>query len=856
MLDSGTHRAPVPLSPSPQESEVTMSADNTTPYAALLGQLDLRTKVRLLTGETAFTLWGEDSIGLAPMAFSDGPTGVRGLKFTGGEKVALFPNATVLASAWSEETAREVGAMLAEEAERQHIHVVLGPTINLHRSPLGGRLFEQYAEDPLLTGKLAAAYVKGLQDKGIGACLKHLVANESETERNFMDSVVSEEALREVYLLPFEIAVEESNPWSIMAAYNDVNGVAATEQDHVNNEVVKGEWAWDGLLMSDWFATKTSAPAALGGLDLVMPGPDGPWGEALVADVESGAVPESVIDEHVCRLLRLAERVGALGGPGEHRQWPASATAPDAPERRAQLRRLATDGLVVLANSGVLPLTADAGVDGAGRVALIGRHGIETICMGGGSAQVNPPHQVSVADGLGDVLGERLSVVDGVEVRERPVAADPDAVRDPETGEPGVRVRFYDAAGELMAQEHSSLASVSIGWDDALPRPVHRVTLSARIDGQGPTRLGALGVGAWTLAVDGAEVASTTLAAEGHDPGESMLKPPAWTQEVEVNGAALVEATVTVVHSEPKPGPDGKIGQLSHVIASGMGVKSLVAGPAPAPPERAIATAVEAVRAADVAVVVVGLTEEQETEAVDKHTLALPGEQDALVSAVAAAARRTVVVVNAATPVLMPWADEVDAILVAGLPGQEGGHAIADALLGVREPAGRLVTSYPTADGEAPAWQVVPTDLRLEYTDGTFVGYRGYQAGHAKAPAWWFGHGLGYGAWDYPSAQVAGTSGDGAPQVEVTVRNTSQRDSREVVQVYFQPAEADQPVRLVGWSAVEVPPGDSAIVTVDCDARLWRRWDTEASRWARLSDGGELLVARGLGDIRHRLPLA
>jgi len=219
------------------------------PYAVLLAELDLRTKVRLLTGETAFTLWGEDSIGLAPMAFSDGPTGVRGLKFTGGEKVALFPNATVLASSWSEDGAHEVGEMLAEEAERQQIHVVLGPTINLHRSPLGGRLFEQYSEDPLLTGKLAAAYVKGLQDKGIGACLKHLVANESETERNYMDSIVSEEALREVYLLPFEIAVEESNPWSIMAAYNDVNGVAATEQDHVNNEVVKGEWGWDGLLM-------------------------------------------------------------------------------------------------------------------------------------------------------------------------------------------------------------------------------------------------------------------------------------------------------------------------------------------------------------------------------------------------------------------------------------------------------------------------------------------------------------------------------------------------------------------------------------------------------------------------------
>lgn len=820
------------------------------PYAALLAQLDLRTKVRLLTGETAFTLWGEDSIGLAPMAFSDGPTGVRGLKFTGGEKVALFPNATVLASSWSEDGAHEVGEMLAEEAERQQIHVVLGPTINLHRSPLGGRLFEQYSEDPLLTGKLAAAYVKGLQDKGIGACLKHLVANESETERNYVDSVVSEEALREVYLLPFEIAIEESNPWSIMAAYNDVNGVAATEQDHVNNEVVKGEWGWDGLLMSDWFATKTSAPAALGGLDLVMPGPDGPWGEALVADVESGAVPESVIDEHVCRLLRLAERVGALGGPGEQRQWPAASTAPDAPERRAQLRRLATDGMVVLANGGALPLTT------GGSVALIGRHGIETVCMGGGSAQVNPPHQVSVAEGLGAVLGDRLTVVDGVEVRERPVAADPETLGDPETDEPGVRARYHDAEGQLMAEEHSGVAGVSVGWDDSFPRPVAKVTLAARIRDGGPTRLGALGVGAWEISVDGTTVASTSLAAEGHDPGESMLKPPAFTHDVDLAGGALVEATVTIVRSEPVPGPDGKIGQLSHVIASGMGLKSLVARPVPAPAEQTIAAAVETARAAEVAVVVVGLTEEQETEALDKHTLALPGEQDALVSAVAAAARRTVVVVNAATPVLMPWADQVDAILVAGLPGQEGGHAIADALLGVREPAGRLVTSYPAADGENPGWEVVPTDLKLEYTDGTFVGYRGFQAGRAKAPAWWFGHGLGYGSWEYPEAVVADRAADGTPRVEVTVRNTSDHDSREVVQVYLQPAESDQPVRLVGWASAEVEAGKSALVTVECDARLWRRWDTEANCWTRLADGGELLVARGLGDVRHRLPLA
>src|SRR4051812_5237007 len=337
--------------------------------AALIKSLDLPAKVRLLTGASAFTLAAEPSIGLGEMRFSDGPTGVRGLKFMGGRVVALFPNATLLASAWDERTAYEVGGLLAEEAQAQAIHVVLGPTINLHRSLLGGRIFEAYSEDPLLTGKLAAAYVRGLQERGVGGCLKHLVANESETERNTVDSVVDEATLRELYLLPFEIAVAESGPWSIMAAYNDVNGVAATEQDHVINEVVKGEWGYDGLVMSDWYATKTAAPAANGGLDLVMPGPDGPWGAALVAAVRAGEVLESVVDDHLRRVLRLAERVGVLGN--EH-TYPTDLPAPDSDVRREQLTRLAAQGMTVVRNeSGSLPLSRGT------KVALVGRHAVD-----------------------------------------------------------------------------------------------------------------------------------------------------------------------------------------------------------------------------------------------------------------------------------------------------------------------------------------------------------------------------------------------------------------------------------------------------------------------------------------------
>ncbi|MFC7344829.1 glycoside hydrolase family 3 protein [Saccharopolyspora griseoalba] len=807
-----------------------------TNYDELITALSPPEKVELLTGASMFALRGEQRIDLAPMAFSDGPTGVRGLEFTGGEVVALFPNATLLASAWSTSTAHEVGEMLADEAERQRIHVVLGPTINLHRTPLGGRLFEQYAEDPLLTGHLAAAYVRGLQSRGIGACLKHLVANESETERNYVSSEVSEATLRELYLLPFEIAVEDARPWSIMAAYNDVNGVAATEHEHVNNEVVKGEWGWDGLLMSDWFATKTAAAAANGGLDLVMPGPDGPWGASLVAAVEAGEVDEKVVDDHLRRLLRLADRVGALG---RSRAWRGELPAPDSPQRRAELRRLATDGMVVLRNDDALPLPD------AQRVALIGRHALETTCMGGGSATVRPPHQVSIAEGLRSALGDRVEVVDGVEVRSLPAPSD--ALEHPETGEPGVRMSAVDADGEVLGDRHREIASATVEGD-SFDRPVARVVFAGRSAAGGRMNVGAIGTGAWRLRVDGEEVAAFTLTADGHDPGEATLIPPRRTVEVSVPAGGLVEAELRIVATEPVPGPDGVVGVLSNAIASGLGFKALVASPVPVPAEDTLATAVTAAREADVAVVAVGLTEEQETESRDKSTLRLPGEQDALVRAVASAASRTVVVVNAATPVLMPWAEEVDAIVVAGLPGQEGGHAVADALLGVREPAGRLVTTWPAADAAAPAWDVVPRDLRLEYAEGTFIGHRGHHAGLAAPPAYWFGQGEGYGSWSYEAARLV--EGAPSPSVEVRVRNTAPRDSREIVQVYLQPTEPDQPVRLVGWAPVAVAAGESASVVVPTDPRSWRRWS--GAGWAPLS-GGELLVARGLGDVRHRL---
>lgn len=794
----------------------------------LVARLDLEAAVRLLTGASNFELEAEDSIGLRSMTFSDGPTGVRGFEYTGGRIVALLPNATLIAGAWDEGSAERVGALLAEEAIAQGVHVVLGPTVNLHRSPLGGRLFEAYSEDPLLTGRTAAACVRGMQSLGVGACLKHFVGNESETDRRTVNSVIDARGLRELYLLPFQIAIEDANPWTVMSAYNAVNGVAATEQASLNVAVLRRDWGWDGLLMSDWYATRRTAEPASGGLDLVMPGPGGPWGARLVEAVRRGEVAEDTVREHVRRLLRLADRVGVLGGSAPVRAR-VPAPAPDSPSRIRELRALAVRGMTVLKNEGgVLPLRQDA-FDAASPLVVAGRHALRTLGQGGGSAHVRPPHVVSLTRALAGLLGEEaLVVMDGVEVFGRPPTADPALIRDPDTGRHGVRITSFRDGAE-QASTHSEEAQIVVGIGDGPHDGAATVELAADLELEAPTRMeiGVRGVAEFELEADGHRFAFAV--APGDPTGEGdMMQPPAWTTALELAPGARLAA-----RARPDPGRPLGLG--------------LVARPVPRPVEEVLDAIAGAAAGAPVAVVAVGLTDEQETESRDKTTLALPGRQDDVVRAVARAAQHTVVVVNAATPILMPWLDEVDAVLWAGLPGQEAGAAIADALFGVAEPSGRLVTTFPRRDGEGPAWSTTPVEGDLTYAEGVGAGYRGwYRAG--REPLFWFGAGLGYGAWTYHGA----TLGDGGRSLVVEVENVGARASREVVQVYLRPAQ--DVVRLVGWGAATVEPGARATVEVRLDARAMRRWDEAAHAWGPVL-GGRLLVARGLGDVRLELDL-
>ena len=825
---------------------------------ALVGQLSLEERVRVLTGETAWTLYPLPSVGLRALTVSDGPIGVRGRGRTPTTS-AQMPAPSALAATWDERLAGELGTLMAAEARAKSADVVLAPVVNLQRTPVAGRHFECFSEDPLLSGRLAVAYVSALQRDGVGACVKHFVANDSETERTVYRSRLSARALREVYLAPFERVVKEAGVWMLMAAYNGIDlgsprgrvgpregaeAAPATEHRRLLRELLKGEWDFEGVVVSDWLATKSTVAAARNGLDLVMPGPGGPWGEALLEAVRAGEVPEEDIDDKVRRILRLAGRVGALSDPDGGS--PAEGNAEDAPvdgeletasgdrpATRALLRRAAARSTVVLRNEGdVLPLPPDIA-----RIALIGANALEPFVQGGGSAHVTPPYLSRPLDALCEAFPSAVITAHrgGRTLRHAPF------METAVTAGGAASVTVLDGGGRQLEARTRPLP-----WDGSvhdLPAGAASVRVEARV------RLGEPGehllevapVGAHRIEVDGSLLSeSTHRVAEDALLDSSASHPRGHVRSVEVGepGRELtVSATVQVVEAESF----GRFARLE--------LRHLPPGPGP---EAEIAEAVEAAGTAEAAVVVVGTNPETESEGWDRSGLELPGRQYELIRRVAEANPRTVVVVNAGAPVLLPWLDEVPATLWWWLPGQEAGNSLADVLSGACEPSGRLPWTLPATYGDVPVPDGVPRDGVVDYAEGIDVGHRSWDR-LARTPAREFGYGLGYASWSY-GEPATGTWRDGEQlEVTVSVTNTGARPSREVVQVYLEaPGGGPQrPVRwLAGFTAVEAAPGETVRAAAGLEPRAFQVWDEEAHSWRTPPGEYRVLVAHSSRDVR------
>ncbi|MEV7606003.1 glycoside hydrolase family 3 C-terminal domain-containing protein [Paenarthrobacter sp. NPDC089322] len=777
---------------------------------ALTQELTLEEKVRLLTGRDFWTTWPMEKIGLRRILVSDGPTGVRGEAWDERQPSVNFPSATAISSTWDPSMADRLGAASAVEARRKGVDVVLGPTINLHRSPLGGRHFEAFSEDPVLTAELAAAYVNGVQRNGVGATPKHYVANDSETDRFTVDVQVDERPLREVYLLAFEKAIVESQAWLVMSAYNSINGTTATENDLLETPL-NTEWGFDGVVISDWTAVRT-IDSARASQDLVMPGPDGPWGEALVAAVRAGEIPEASVDRKVLRILQLAARVGALEG-----FEPAQAEPMDLEDLIAFTREASAAGTVMVKNDGVLPLNRAA----TGTVAVIGHNAKHARTQGGGSATVLPEKTVSPLQGIRARFGnDNVTYSIGAIVQEGVVELPLDQTTNPSTGEPGLRVSFLDDAGhELFTEDRRSTALVWFGGD-APVRESSAVRLHTVFtpNESGTVRLGAATVGQTRVYVNNALVHEGNIKVDGKDIAESFLAPPSSSVEIPVSAGVPLDVLVELNTAD-------RTGPLDNALSITLGTE-----PADTDSEVLIIEAVKAAREADVAVVVVGTNSRVESEGYDRTTLDLPGMQDRLVHAVAAANPRTIVIVNAGSPVIMPWRHEVAAILIGYFGGQEFGNALTDIITGTAEPGGRLPTTWPATQGTVPVIKTTPdAHGKLRYDEGIHVGYRAWLKTEAT-PAYEFGYGLGYTTWKLNTANAPAhpvTPGEAIP-VTFTLTNTGERFGKQVVQVYAEKKDSavERPVRwLVAFAPVWARPGETVTATVKVPTRLLAYWD-------------------------------
>jgi len=795
--------------------------------AAALQSLDLEAKVAILSGQDTWSLPPLPQIGLASVVMSDGPVGVRGVTWSAEDPSIALPSPTALAATWDPQLARQAGRLLGQEARRKGVHVLLAPTVNLHRSPLGGRHFECYSEDPLLTGEIGTGYVTGVQDQGVATTVKHFVANDFETERFTASAEVSERALRELYLAPFETIVRKAAAWGVMSAYNAVNGVSMTENARLQRDVLKDEWGFDGAIVSDWTAARDTVGDATGGLDIAMPAVGSPWGERLVAAVRDGTVPAEVVDEQVRRVLRLAARVGALSGapesvPQERR--------PALIDGAALAREIAARSFVLAANpQRLLPLDTS----GLSSVALIGALGRDARVLGGGSATVFPEHIVSPLEGLSAALpdGVKLSYAIGSEARTGKLSP----ASAPQWT--GLQATFRDADGVIIYQ--TPLATGAGRWmqmpDGVDPAAVRTVEISGRLTAQdsGEHSLGIRGIGRFTLRADGQTLFDGKVQPDSDDFSVTFLKPPEERVGVSLMAGSKVEVSL-----------------IQQVSLTRFPLISLTLGyGAPiATADELLAEAEAVASTADVAVVVVGTTDEVESEAFDRSSLELPGRQDELVRRVAAVNPRTVVVVNAGSPVELPWTDDVAAVLLTWFPGQEAGNALADVLLGATEPGGRLPTTWPAAAADCPVLSVTPVDGVLRYDEGVFIGYRGWDRS-GVAPRFAFGHGLGYTSWSYESVAVT-DPGTGGAAVTVTVRNTGGRAGHEVVQVYAGPASPDdlRPRRwLAGFESVNAGPGEAATVSIELPERAFQIWD---GGWATVPGEYVIEVAHSLADIR------
>jgi beta-glucosidase len=800
---------------------------------ALVAKLTLDQKIELIGGVDGMFTHAMPDIGLPRFKMSDASVGVR----TWGPTTA-YAGGVALAASWDPKLAREIGEGLGRDARARSVNFLLGPGVNIAKAPVGGRNFEYLSEDPYLNATMVVPFIEGVQSQGVIATVKHYALNNEEFNRHDASADVDERTMREIYLPAFEAAVTRGHVDAVMNSYNLVNNVHATQNDFLNLKLLKGEWGFQGVLMSDWDATYDAVAAANNGLDLEMPSPKFMNAKNLIPAIKSGQVKESTIDDKVLRLIRTELRYGFTARP----QFDPADSTYSVRDREVALKG-ALESITLLKNEGnFLPLDPAA----VKTIAVIGPDAWPAVPGGGGSSEAYAFEPVSILTGVGNLLGPSAHVL---YARGLPdlgeVCGDTHWLK-------GVEVETFpskDFTGTPTSEaQHDVNGFKPDQWGPADPKPRSvRYTASFQAGAAGKYLIiaAASGEDTFKVFVDGKQ-ALNQVHAEGQIPNYTSL-------DLAAGQTAAIRADY-----------------LPYQAGSRFGLGLIYE------PELVSDEAKHIASAADAVVLALGFDRPTEGEGHDR-TFTLPWGQDALAEAVTAANPHTVVTLTGGGGMdVRRWLDKVPALLHTYYPGQEGGTAIAQVLFGKHNPEGKLPVSFDRSweDNPSAKWYYAvpggntvlhtigedgkPLDYTIEhlkYGDKLMVGYR-YWTTTGKHPLFPFGFGLSYTTFSFSNLQAPATIDSGSTaSVTFDVTNTGSVAGAEVAELYVSDpsAKTDRPEReLKGFKKVQLQPGETKHVTLSLDARAFSYWSESAKKWT--IDPGRFVVR--VGDSSESTPLS
>lgn len=819
---------------------------------ALLGELTLSEKISLLAGANAWQTAQIDRLNIPLVTVSDGPNGVRGTRFLDSVPSNCFPCGTGLASTFNKDLLFLAGKLMGDEAKMKGVHCILGPTCNIARGPLGGRVFESYSEDPNLSGHAAAAVVKGIQSRKIVASLKHFVCNDQETDRKAVDTIVTERALREVYLKPFQIAVRDANPGSMMTAYNKVNGEHVSQSKKLLQDVLRTEWGWDGMVMSDWYGVYSTKNSLDAGLNLEMPGPTRFRQQTqTVHEVVCNQIHEDVIDENARRVLNFINDCLASGVDPDQDELENTD-----PAAAALLRKIAGESIVLLKNdSDILPLSAESGKQNE-LIAVIGPNAKAERNTGGGSASLRSRYTVSPYEGIVEKIKEKGG--ENAVVVEHTLGAyldkslpDIGTILTTAKGEKGILAKFY---------KHPPGTPGRKPFDT-------RIVTSSRLflsDYKHPDLED--GEQLFYADFEGYYTAAETAT---YQFGCSCLG----TAQIFIDGNLLVDNKTKQVRGdafflgmgtrEERGSIELEKGQKYKVKVefgtrptSSLSLEYQEVGGVyygaeiETTEEQALQDAVALAKRADKVVLVAGLSPDWESEGFDRPDYEIPGRTNDLVKAMAAVNPNVVVVNQSGSPVAFPWVNDVKGLIQAWYGGNELGNAIADVLFGDVNPSGKLSLTFPEKVEHNPSFlNFGSTNGRVLYGEDIFVGYKYYEKTNVK-PLFAFGHGLSYTSFEF--GEVSVNANDTNVVVSLDITNTGNVDGAEVVQVYVHHKNPSviRPVKeLKDFAKVFLRAGETKSVNVSVPTlEATSYWDSYKNKW--LSEKGNYQVQVGSASDR------